>query len=82
MMQDIVEECILDIVVAAEFASMSLLAINIAPDITTMSIVILILYQLSLAYLELVTIVVGITEAPVNPTGILELSMLKDSNSS
>lgn len=82
MMQDIVEECILDIVVAAEFASMSLLAINIAPDIT-MSIVILILYQLSLAYLELVTIVVvGIAEAPVNPTGILELSMLKDSNSS
>lgn len=81
MMQDIVEECILDIVVAAEFASMSLLAINIAPDIT-MSIVILILYRLSLAYLELVTIVVGITKAPVNPTGILELSMLKDSNSS
>ena len=80
-MQDIVEECILDIVVAAEFASMSLLAINIAPDIT-MSIVILILYQLSLAYLELVTIVVGIAKAPVNPTGILELSMLKDSNSS
>ena len=80
-MQDIVEEYILDIVVAAEFASMSLLAINIAPDIT-MSIVILILYQLSLAYLELVTIVVGIAEAPVNLTGILELSMLKDSNSS